>query len=72
MCCTRGPLIISVKRLNTLCLITLQYIYASRCLKNIPNFGHLKSKILEIQNIEKYIAIKNDKVKKHESKWKGF
>ncbi len=58
--------------LNTIVLITLQYIYASRCLGNIPNFGHLKSKILDAQNIEKYIAIKNDKLKKHDLKWKGF
>ncbi len=58
--------------LNTIVVITLQYIYASRCLGNIPNFGHLKAKILDVQNMEKYIAIKNDKLKKHESKWKNF
>ena len=58
--------------LNTICLITLQYIYASRCLGCIPNFGQLKSKILDAQNVEKYIAVKNDKLKKHETKWKGF
>ncbi len=58
--------------LNTIVLVTLQYIYASRCLGNIPNFGQLKAKIMDIQNIEKYIAVKNDKMKKHENKWKGF
>ncbi len=50
----------------------MQYIYASRCLKAIPNFNQLKAKILDMHNIEKYIAIKNDKMKKHQKKWKGF
>ncbi len=58
--------------LNTICLITLQYIYASRCLGHFPIFGHLRSKILDAQNLEKYIAVKNEKLKKHELKWKGF
>ncbi len=58
--------------LNTIGLITLQYIYASRCLKKLPSFAQLKAKILDVQNIEKYIAIKNDRLKKHEMKWKGF
>ncbi len=58
--------------LNTIVLISMQYIYASRCLEIIPNFGHLKSKILDVQNMEKYIAIKNNQLKKHEIKWKGF
>ncbi len=58
--------------INTMCLITLQYIYSCRCLKVIPNFACLKTKILDIQNIEKYIATKNDKMKKHNAKWKGF
>ncbi len=57
---------------NTIGLITLQYLYASRCLKRIPNFAQLKLKILDVQNIEKYIAIKNNRIKKHEIKWKGF
>ncbi len=57
---------------NTIVLVTIQYIYASRCLKAIPNFNQLKAKILDMHNIEKYIAIKNDKLKKHEKKWKGF
>ncbi len=57
---------------NTIGLITLQYIYASRCLKKLPGFAQLKSKILDVQNIEKYIAIKNDRLKKHEIKWNSF
>ncbi len=31
-----------------------------------------KTRIQIMHNIEKYIAIKNDKLKKHEIKWKGF
>ena len=58
--------------INTIVLITMQYIYASRCLKVIPNFTQLKSNILDMHNIEKYIATKNDKLKKHEIKWQSF
>ena len=58
--------------INTIVLITMQYIYSSRCLKAIPNFYQLKFKILDMHNIEKYIATKNDKLKKHQIKWKGF
>ncbi len=58
--------------LNTLCLITTQYLYSSRCLKIIPNFACLKQKILDMHNLEKYIAIKNNRLKKHEIKWKFF
>ena len=57
---------------NTIVLITMQYIYSCRCLKAIPNFYQLKWKILDMHNIEKYIAVKNDKLPKHLKKWKGF
>ena len=49
---------------NSICLITLQYIYGSRCLKKIPNFAQLKSLILDEQNVEKYIATKNNNLEK--------
>ena len=58
--------------INTMCLLTSQYIYSSRCLKVIPNFACLKSKIVDMQNLEKYIAMKNESLKKHETKWKHF
>ena len=57
---------------NTLCIIVMQYLYSSRCLKVIPNFARLKSQILDMHNLEKYIAVKNNKLKKHENKWKYF
>ncbi len=31
-----------------------------------------KGVFLDVQNIEKYIAIKTDRLKKHEIKWDGF
>ncbi len=58
--------------INTICLVTLQYIYGSRCLRKIPSFAQLKLKILDEQNVEKYIATKNDKLGKHTKKWQGF
>ncbi len=57
---------------NSICLITLQYIYGCRCLKKLPNFAQLKSKISDEQNVEKYIATKNNKLDKHRKKWQGF
>ncbi len=58
--------------INTICLITLQYIYGSRCLKKLPSFAQLKCTILDEQRVEKYIAIKNNKLRKHFGKWQGF
>ena len=50
----------------------VQRVYGSRCLRKIPNFAQLKLKILDEQNVEKYIATKNDKLGKHIRKWQGF
>ncbi len=58
--------------INSICLITMQYIYGCRCLRKIPSFAQLKSKILDEQNVEKYIAIKNNKLEKYAKKWQGF
>ncbi len=41
--------------LNTICVITTQYLYSTRCLKMIPNFTCLKQKVLDMHNLEKYI-----------------
>ncbi len=57
---------------NTLCLTTTQYLYSCRCLKVIPNFACLKQTFLDMHSLEKYIAIKNNKLKKHEIKWNNF
>ena len=52
--------------LNHIVVITMQYIYRSRCLKEIPNFRFLKSLIIDTYYIEKKIAKNNDR---HRKKW---
>ena len=47
---------------NFVCLITKQYIYKQRCLEQELNFECLKAQIRRVESIEKYIAIKNNKV----------
>ena len=54
---------------NFLCLVTKQYIYAQRCLGKMPNYNELIAKIRQIKNMERYIAIKNNKLRKHQQKW---
>ena len=54
---------------NFMCLIVKQYIYRQRCLRESIHFNALKLYINRIEGIEKYIAVKNDKVKKHNQKW---
>ena len=41
-----------------------------RCLKGQLSLQALKAKIFYLENIEKYVATKNDKLNKHENKWK--
>ena len=54
---------------NFLCLITKQYLYNQRCLKKQLAFPVLKAYILKVRNIEKYIAIKNNKEWLFVKKW---
>ena len=54
---------------NFICLLTKQYIYRQRCFKKEPNYNELKTMIYQMRNTEKFIAIKNDKIKKHYLKW---
>ena len=56
--------------INLICLITKQYIYRQRCMGGSLNFPMLKNQINMIENLEKYVATKNDKLLKHEAKWK--
>ena len=55
-----------------ICLLTKQFRYKQRCLKLTIDFPILKTHINRIENIEKYIAIKNDKLKLHLEKWKAY
>ena len=55
---------------NFLCLVTKQYIYRQRCLSKDINFVGLKSIIIHVENMEKYIALKNNRFYVHLSKWR--
>ena len=56
--------------INFICLITKQFIYRHKCQGKQIHFPALKAQIRNLENIEKYIAEKNDKVIAHESKWR--
>ena len=54
---------------NFMCLLTKQYIYRQRCLKEKLSMIELKNLILTVKSMEKYIAIKNGKTRKFCKKW---
>ena len=54
---------------NCIFIITKQYIYATKCLEQKPDFNQLLSKIQYQKNVEKYIATKNNKLQSYENKW---
>ena len=54
---------------NFLCLVTKQYIYRQRCLGRELSYQELRRSILNIRDMEKYIATKNKKLDKHYRKW---
>ena len=59
----------SVNITNFLCLVFKQFVYRQRCLqKDLSMFG-FKNYVYEIQNSEKYYAIKNNKLYAHYKKW---
>ena len=55
--------------INFLCLIIKQYVYSQRCLKKELSFYEIKSRLKNIECIEKYIAVKHEKLVKHVKKW---
>lgn len=55
--------------LNTLLLIAKRHIYVARCYKEKPNVNAYIKQIVNYIEIERYIAIKNRKIEKHEQKW---
>ena len=57
------------KIVNFLCLITKQYIYAKKCLGKFVHFTGIVQKFKLVQSMEKYIAIKNDRLSYHSKKW---
>ena len=54
---------------NFICLVVKQYIYRQRCHKKSLNVYEIESRILQLERLEKYIAIRNNKIKKHQIKW---
>ena len=52
------------------CLITKHYVYRQRCQGKEILFPELKRYILSIETMEKYIAIKNQKLNLHLKKWR--
>ena len=54
---------------NFICLMTKQYIYKQRCLKEEINFHQFQKQLKLVENIERYIAIKNNRLAKHKLKW---
>ena len=54
---------------NFICLITKHYIYKKHVQMKAPNVVELKALLRGIENMEKYIAMRNMKLRKHEIKW---
>ena len=54
---------------NAICLFTKYYIYKQRCLKKELSLNQCKSYIKQIENNEKYYAVKNNRISKHIRKW---
>ena len=59
------------KIINFICLVTKQYIYRQRCQKGNLSFVALERHIKQMENVEKYIAIKNNRLNVHVKKWSG-
>ena len=54
---------------NFMCLIAKQYIYRCRCLGEKPTLIALVAQIRSVENVEKFIAKKNNKLHVHERNW---
>ena len=54
---------------NFILVTSLQYIYRKRCEGKLLNFKELEGIFEQHKTIEKYIAIKNNNAKKHNTKW---
>ena len=57
--------------INTIALLLKQYIYRQRCLQQRLDYSSFTRYVNSVQSIEKYIAIKNDKIEYHQRKWEG-
>ena len=57
---------------NTLTLITKNYIYFARCNKQELNFQIVIKRITYYKKFEEYIAIHNNKRRVHDKKWQMY
>ena len=55
--------------INLLVLITKQYIYRQKCLSKEILFNEVQREFVNVQRLEKYIAVKNDHFCKYAKKW---
>ena len=55
--------------INFIVLYVKYFIYTQRCLEQSIDFPIFKAKLGTIENMEKYIAIKNNKLVQHNKKW---
>ena len=53
-------------------LLSKQYIYKVRCLKDKLSINVFKSYIYQVRNLEKYNAMKNSTLNKFNAKWLGI
>ena len=60
---------VKVHIVNFVCLLAKQYIYRQRCLSQEINMVHFKRYLSQIESMEKYIAVKNNREYKHYLKW---
>ena len=54
---------------NSLLLITKQYIYSSKCMQIAPNLNQLYKRCYKQMLVEKEIAFKNNRISEFSSKW---
>ena len=54
---------------NLICLLAKHYIYSQKCLGKSITFPAFRMHLKHIESMEKYIAIKNNKLDKHNKKW---
>ena len=56
--------------INLLCLLLKQYMYKQKCLKKCYSWVEVKNLYKYTKNVEKYIAIKNNRLCTHYCKWR--
>ena len=54
---------------NYICLLAKQFIYRVKCMKEQLNIHKFKAIVRETENIEKYYAMKINRLRTHEKKW---